>query len=139
MSDGAFLARDGIERYRLTGAQVRRESPIATSPTGFIHEWLTLDDMEAKNWSTPQAAAVHSAAAKTFGGGFDWDHVAQCSGSTWEIGIRPNESKAPVVFRVSGSTASELKIAVTDRYSKACEEPEFGALESAARSLPLGR
>jgi hypothetical protein len=124
--DPLVLLRDGIASYRVQRERATRLAPIAKSYGGFIDEWLDMDDAEAARWSTPDAARMHHRVAGKFGKDvFAWEHAADCPGSplTREIAVRAYESKQITVFRISGTSAADMRmISVADQALPSCRE-----------------
>lgn len=126
VSDGNALEQDAIATYHLQAGRAIRIPPIASTYAGFISEWLTMAD--AAPVSSPQAAAMHHAlAAKREL--FHWEHVADCPGPepSREIAVRWDKSKQPIVFRISGATAAQMRmISVSAQRSPSCHEIPMG-------------
>lgn len=139
MSDAQIMIRPGIEIYRVKNGHARRVAPIALTRGGFIDEWLNLDPADVPRWSSPEAAAAHQQAAVLFlGRAFEWDHVAKCSGSKWEIGIRTLTSKETRIFLMDAPNAAAMRmLKVSEERSPSCVPVDItGDLTSIAGELP---
>jgi hypothetical protein len=141
--DGTLLIRPAVNRYRIRNGRAQRLAPIAVSYAGFIHEWLHLNDAEASLWATPTAAARHRELAAQFEkDAFDWRSAGDCPGSppAREIGIEFYDSKQNIVFRIGGSTATELRmLSVSGGRSQGCREIDItGDLSGVSAELPSG-
>jgi len=83
-----------------------------------------MSDADARRWSEPSAEAARRTVISALGGhGFEWERVARCGEhqKIWEIAIRLDNSDAPIVFRISGSRATELRmLAVGTTVSPSC-------------------
>jgi hypothetical protein len=111
--DDDLLGVPTIARYQVLGDHVVLASPLALTRAGFIYEWLRISEGDALRWSEPGAAAARASVASSLARhGFKWERIAQCGGSPaiWEIAIRLDEANSIVVFRISGSRATELRM-----------------------------
>jgi hypothetical protein len=83
------MGRKAIARFSRTGSGLERDAPIALSRTGFIDEWLMMDDAEAAHWSTPEATQHHPQLSGWAANGFSFEQIALCPGKpqTWQIQI----------------------------------------------------
>ena len=117
-----------------------RETPVALTRAGFLYEWLHLPDSDAARWAEPKAVSARSRAYAVREKPFDWVRLARCGASpeVWEIAVRPHEAKTLVVFRVSGSRATELRmLSISDRVTPSCVPEDPGvALTSVGAELP---
>ena len=141
LADANLMARPGIARYRIEGGRAIREAPIASTRVGFMDEWLSMDDVNAARWSTPEAARVHASLVNDFKSTtFKWQSAARCEGNpvTWEITVRVEKSQRTHVFVISGSNAADLKmVRVVKTHSLSCRNVDLtGDLSAIAADLP---
>ena len=143
MGDTSVLIREGIARYQITDGRAIRRAPIAASFGGFIDEWLTMNDSEAARWATQEASAHHREIAARFHSDiFEWQSAAACPGTppTREVAIRAEKSKRVTVFRIAGSSASELRmVSVRDALSPECREIDIHDNLSSIVNEPTAR
>ena len=79
--DGDLMETASIARYRIANGRALHEAPIALTRAGFIHEWLTLEDVNPSDYATAEAVAVRALASRAFDDGlFHWQSVGRCPG-----------------------------------------------------------
>jgi hypothetical protein len=113
MSNAEVMARPAVARFKVAGARVIRQAPVALTRGGFVDEWLRMDDAGAARWSEPSAAAMHRTAAAHFHGGvFTWNSVARCAagGGSWEIGLRKLDDLRTYYFLMRGEQATAFRM-----------------------------
>jgi hypothetical protein len=141
LGDSQLLAGPSVARYRILGGHAVRESPIALTRAGFIHEWLTMTDADAVRWAESNAVEKRGTiSAEINKYGFEWTHIAQCGGSPplWEVGVSVYDLKTPYVFQILGSRATALRmIGVANTVTQSCTTEDIGrGLESVMLELP---
>jgi hypothetical protein len=126
VGDSVMLSGPSIARYRVDGNRATRESPIALTRAGFLHEWVEMNDAESTRWSTPEAARAHHSIAADFKDqAIHWEDVTHCGGAppVWEVTVRLSESGKVHVFRIGGGEATELRmLGVPDKRTPSCTE-----------------
>ncbi|WP_321478212.1 hypothetical protein [uncultured Paludibaculum sp.] len=129
--DASVLIREAIARYRIRHGRAVRQAPLAPSFGGFIDEWLVLGENDVPRWSARAAIAQHRAlVARLKKGSFSWKYAADCAGAVLarEIGIRWDDSGRITVFRISGSSAAELRmLSVSDSFTPGCREIDLSS------------
>jgi hypothetical protein len=139
--DPGLISTPAIARYRIVGGRAVRETPIALTRAGFIHEWLSLPDAGAVRWGEPEAAALRKAVAAALENHvFRFAQIGRCGGTppVWEVAVRSGESPKLYVFRIGGSRAAGLRmLAITGNLTRSCiPENTASSLESVGTELP---
>ncbi len=138
--EGIILSVPAIARYRVVGRQTVRQSPIAQTRIGFLFEWLHMTATEAARWSPPDALKFRKEILASYKNSSILEaKIAICRDAkqTWEIGLKSPTSPTLHVVRISGTRATELRIAgVASTLSQSCATDKSPDGPTLATELP---
>ncbi|WP_257386428.1 hypothetical protein, partial [Tahibacter caeni] len=122
--------REYVRRYAVNGTAVERVAPVASSPRGFVDEWLVSPWAQAQRWSAADTAlrAAHAQLQSLRKGGATliFGATRQCADGAVQVALDVGSGKR--VFRIAGEPARYRLTAVATREDPSCTrelaEPE---------------
>ena len=100
-----------------------------------------MSETDAARWGEPEAVQRRRALASSIEKHvFKYQNIVRCGGSppVWEVAARFEEQNEPIVFRIGGSRATELRmLAISHSLTPSCqpEDVEMG-MAGVAAELP---